>query len=247
MKNNYILKTAGLLTVTAFLFSVLPLAAQQKDKEKKDKLEVRGQGNNNKEKVQGQEKGDDKKQDKSASKDAPGNSDKANKGNSKAISLSKGDNAPVHPGKANKVEVCHKGDGAPAGGVTISISENALKAHLAHGDVQGACTVANNETADGKIDTKTKIASKLFTEIEETRAVTVYGEDVIAATEERLAVAREKLDVGILEGTIPENAITESRQIISEAEEDLSRLKEQVKNTKLEIDQAVSKAATIFK
>ena len=34
---------------------------------------------------------------------------------------------------SDKVEVCHKGN-------TISISENAVKAHIAHGDYIGECT-----------------------------------------------------------------------------------------------------------
>ena len=38
-----------------------------------------------------------------------------------------------------KVQVCHVPPGNPANFHTITISENALQAHLAHGDLAGAC------------------------------------------------------------------------------------------------------------
>ncbi len=39
----------------------------------------------------------------------------------------------------NKVQVCHFPPGNPGNFHTISISENALSAHLGHGDVAGSC------------------------------------------------------------------------------------------------------------
>lgn len=38
-----------------------------------------------------------------------------------------------------KVEVCHRPPGNPNNYQTITISANALPAHLAHGDLPGAC------------------------------------------------------------------------------------------------------------
>lgn len=47
--------------------------------------------------------------------------------------------APASAGPAPKVEVCHIPPGNPANFHTITISENALAAHLAHGDMEGPC------------------------------------------------------------------------------------------------------------
>ena len=44
---------------------------------------------------------------------------------------------PEEPGGGNKVVVCHKAGGKNP--VTIEVSKNALKAHLAHGDSEGPC------------------------------------------------------------------------------------------------------------
>lgn len=39
----------------------------------------------------------------------------------------------------NKVQVCHVPPGNPSNFHTITVSENALQAHLGHGDLLGAC------------------------------------------------------------------------------------------------------------
>ena len=39
----------------------------------------------------------------------------------------------------NKVDVCHLPPGNPDNWHTISVSENALNAHLGHGDLEGSC------------------------------------------------------------------------------------------------------------
>ena len=41
-----------------------------------------------------------------------------------------------------KVQVCHIPPGNPANFHTITISPNALEAHLAHGDIPGACSAS---------------------------------------------------------------------------------------------------------
>lgn len=55
-------------------------------------------------------------------------------------------NQPVEQNRpAEKVEICHKGRN------TISISVNALPAHLAHGDANGACAVAAGTAETAKV------------------------------------------------------------------------------------------------
>ena len=48
--------------------------------------------------------------------------------------------APVAAGSDNKVTVCHVPPGNPENAHNITISVNALPAHLAHGDTVGPCT-----------------------------------------------------------------------------------------------------------
>ena len=47
---------------------------------------------------------------------------------------------------AGKVEICHKGRN------TISISVNALPAHLRHGDAESACALAAGTTETAKVE-----------------------------------------------------------------------------------------------
>jgi hypothetical protein len=59
-----------------------------------------------------------------------------------------------HPGPNTKIIICHKPDEA---GQTLSISENAVEAHLNHGDILGACNggdtvVAGDPDDDSKSD-----------------------------------------------------------------------------------------------
>ena len=48
----------------------------------------------------------------------------------------------------NKVQVCHFPPGNPDNFHTITISENALDAHLAHGDLTGACNALCADICD---------------------------------------------------------------------------------------------------
>ncbi|MEO8796143.1 MAG: hypothetical protein ABI390_11800, partial [Daejeonella sp.] len=46
-----------------------------------------------------------------------------------------------HPKNQKKVEICHHPNGNGSDAVTIRVSENAIKAHLNHGDVMGNCNI----------------------------------------------------------------------------------------------------------
>ena len=51
----------------------------------------------------------------------------------------------VMAAKVPKIDVCHIPPGNPESIHTIQISENALPAHLAHGDILGSCNAACDE------------------------------------------------------------------------------------------------------
>jgi hypothetical protein len=47
--------------------------------------------------------------------------------------------------KLGKVDICHIPPGNPANAHTINVSENAVPAHIAHGDTPGACGSGGGE------------------------------------------------------------------------------------------------------
>ena len=47
--------------------------------------------------------------------------------------------AALHAASQGKVDICHIPPGNPANAHTINVSVNAIPAHLAHGDKEGAC------------------------------------------------------------------------------------------------------------
>jgi len=49
----------------------------------------------------------------------------------------------------NKVTLCHKPPGNPGNAKTLEVGASALKAHLGHGDSQGACGSGGTEPAGG--------------------------------------------------------------------------------------------------
>ena len=55
---------------------------------------------------------------------------------------------PAAAGNADKVEICHLPPDNPANAHTIRVSENAMKAHLKHGDFLGACEQPCEERCD---------------------------------------------------------------------------------------------------
>ena len=62
-----------------------------------------------------------------------------------------GANGGSSPVPSGKVVICHKPDSILANAHTILISQNALSAHLAHGDVIGRCAINSDSTSGMKI------------------------------------------------------------------------------------------------
>jgi hypothetical protein len=51
----------------------------------------------------------------------------------------------------NKVQVCHTPSGNPDNAHTITVSEDAVQAHLGHGDYLGACFCEQNPCQNGGV------------------------------------------------------------------------------------------------
>jgi hypothetical protein len=91
--------------------------------------------------------------------------------------------------KKDKVTICHIPPGNPANAHLISVSENALDAHLGHGDVQGSCPVASTETTTetdtSTVETTVAVYTEVMGLVQNYRAVTgvfeLDGEIIVIA------------------------------------------------------------------
>lgn len=89
--------------------------------------------------------------------------------------------------KGEKVTICHKAQDGNA--VTISVSANALQAHLAHGDSQGACTYTSGTFSDIFISRR----EKFFDQRERTRDQVMYSQGILEYALQRLTEERNEL------------------------------------------------------
>lgn len=91
------------------------------------------------------------------------------------------------PGKGKKVTICHQaGNSHP---VMITVSENALKAHLNHGDVIGDCNFDYGTWTPDYIDSRERV----YTVYEESWERMSYGEALIRLAMEKLLGVRTDL------------------------------------------------------
>jgi hypothetical protein len=68
-------------------------------------------------------------------------------------------------GKNEKVIICHIPSGNPANAHTITVSANALDAHLAHGDTRGPCPVTSVDTTTDTTDTTNVDVTTAYIEV----------------------------------------------------------------------------------
>lgn len=89
-----------------------------------------------------------------------------------------------------RVTVCHQVSSGNGPAVTLSISANALKAHLAHGDAVGNCP----ETAQKRYNSQwLKKRNDYYNQLERSREQVAYSRSVLNYAEARLAQAKAEL------------------------------------------------------
>ena len=92
--------------------------------------------------------------------------------------------------KQNKVTICHKINRNGEPGVTISVSENAVKAHMKHGDVMGECpAVSNTSFSNGFL----KNRQEYFNNLQRTQEEIYYSRSVLDYALQRLTNSRLQL------------------------------------------------------
>ncbi|MEO7446080.1 MAG: hypothetical protein ABIT96_13920 [Ferruginibacter sp.] len=90
----------------------------------------------------------------------------------------------------DKVTICHKFNQANEPAVNITVSSNALKAHMAHGDIMGSCPAVNNSVFS---DVFLRNRTDYYNRIEDTRDQVYYSQSILDYALQRLTNSRSQL------------------------------------------------------
>lgn len=141
-----------------------------------------------------------------------------------------------NPKDQKKVSVCHKpSDGDEKNGVTINISENALKAHIAHGDKMGDCTV---DYGDRWSKDYVKSRENVYNTYEQTWERMSYGEALTRLAAEKLLGIRSNLDRSRTTMAAPE--IQRREALILDLQNNLNAMNNQLGLTRQKLDSDVN-------
>ena len=244
MKKVSILGIAFLL-VTAVAFTDFP--QQEKNKNDKKEQQQNKAKNQDKKNNPGNSNANKNKNDQPGNKnqkDDPGNSnakDKDNNGrnNAKDNPANRNDmnrgNADMRDGykwdretfkdrnkykNQEKVTICHKfnNDNEPA--VTLSVSVNALKAHINHGDVEGSCPDVRN---DRYSDRYIRERNDYYERIQESREKVLYSQSILDYAVQRLTDSRVQL-ANMQNRNLPAVEIERKQATVLELEQNVSLL-----------------------
>lgn len=138
----------------------------------------------------------------------------------------------------NKVTVCHKENGINEG-VTIEISENALDAHLAHGDTKGACTFDTKDDRDRDvkvIERRREVRSDYFTTVAEAEDLLDIANHRLEVARQDLANARVRLDVLTDNPDVEVDVVTQRTQLVQDIESLVTNLERQAQVTERKLN-----------
>ena len=96
--------------------------------------------------------------------------------------------------EGKKIDICHVPPGNPDDAHTVSISVNALRSHLAHGDYIGECEVSDDETIDENINNE-ETETEVETEVENEVEIEVEIEDGIAKILVKIGDEEQEFDL----------------------------------------------------
>ena len=119
-----------------------------------------------------------------------------------------------------KVTICHKFNRGDANAVTISVSANALKAHMGHGDVMGNCPAYADKRYSDKY---WRTRDDYYNYIYQNEDQVYYSRSILDYAVERLTGAR--LQLNMLENSnMPPAQIEQKRVTVVELEQNVSLL-----------------------
>jgi hypothetical protein len=122
--------------------------------------------------------------------------------------------------KQEKVTICHKFGRTDEPPVTITVSANALKAHLDHGDVRGDCPAADNTRYSNSFLNRRK---DYYNELQESQEQVTYSRSILDYALQRLSSSRLQL-VNMQANNAPAADLDRKRATVTELEQNVSAL-----------------------
>ncbi|HEY0055939.1 MAG TPA: hypothetical protein VGB63_11320 [Pedobacter sp.] len=141
-----------------------------------------------------------------------------------------------HPKDQKKVTICHKPstDGTD-NGVTISVSENALKAHMNHGDESGEC---KNNNSGRWSDSYVKSRENVYNTYEQSWERMSYGEALVRIAASKLLGLKSNLDQN--RSMLSAQEIQRRETLISDLETNTKSVNTQLGVTRQKLDSDVN-------
>ncbi|MBC7912637.1 MAG: hypothetical protein H7Y07_00805 [Pyrinomonadaceae bacterium] len=141
-----------------------------------------------------------------------------------------------NPKDQKKVSVCHNPtDGDEKNGVTINISENAVKAHMAHGDKLGNCTI---DYGDRWSKDYVKSRENVYNAYEQTWERMSYGEALVRLAAQKILGLQTNLTT--TRATLSPVEIQRREALILELQSNSVALDTQVGGTRQRLDNDVN-------
>lgn len=119
-----------------------------------------------------------------------------------------------------KVVICHKYNRADGQGVSISVSSNALKAHMNHGDIMGDCPANRDKRYSDDYLRKRNV---YYNYLQETEEEVMYSRSILDYARTRLADSRSQLVV-YQTNNMPAVEIQRKQAAVTELEQNVGLL-----------------------
>src|SRR5687768_14174784 len=120
----------------------------------------------------------------------------------------------------DKVTLCHKFNRGDDPGVTIRVSSNALKAHMAHGDVMGDCPAVTNRRFS---DIFMRKRTDYYNQLQLGQEQLIYSQSILDYALSRLNDSRQQLVIYETSNMAPA-IIVQKRATVVELEQNVSLL-----------------------
>lgn len=140
-----------------------------------------------------------------------------------------------HPKNQKKVSICHKPGKGENNGVTINVSENALKAHMSHGDRMGNCTVDNSSRWSSDY---VKARENVFNTYEQTWERMSYSEALLRLAADKLLGIKSNLDRTRL--TLSNEELQRKEALILDLQNNINTLNNRLELTEKRLDSDVN-------
>jgi hypothetical protein len=141
-----------------------------------------------------------------------------------------------HPKDQKKVTICHNPSTESSNnGVTINVSENALQAHLNHGDQRGNCNI---NYSDRWSDRYVKSRENVYNRYEQTWETMSYSEALLRLAADKLLGIRSNLDRS--RSTLTPDEIQRREALILDLQNNVYSLENQLGQTRQQLDSDVN-------